>query len=512
MGFIKAFTGALGGTMADQWKDFLVPPHGLAPTAAIFPAIHQGQDAGRGSNTKSSEHIITNGSKIVVPEGYALITMQDGGITGFVAEPGGFIYASDDQNSKSVYAGDGFVSSTVTTSWERFKFGGQPAAQQMAFYVNLKEIPNNRFGTQSEIYWDDAYLGAQVGAITRGTYTMRIVDPILLVKQFVPLAYLSASPRVFDFSDLDNDAASQLFNEVVGSLAQAFSIYTNDPSQGNRMARIQSDSVGFAQSLSQAVEEGYQWTSDRGLSIVKVAIQAIEYDEDTRELLSDVKKADALGGARGNAFMQQAAARGFQSAGESGGGGAGMAFLGMGMNAAGGAAGGLQQPVGPGHQQPYQQVPQQGYGHPPQGYQQPPQQGYGHPPQGYGPPPGQGHPQQGHPPQGYQQPPQSYGQSSGHPPQGQPPQNYGQSSGHPPQGQPPQGQPPQSYGQSSGQPQPPQSPEQPPQAPTAPEAPAEAAPAGEDPVAKLGQLKAMLDQDLITQADYDAAKAKVLGL
>lgn len=402
MGFIKAFAGAIGGTFADQWKDFLTPPPHLAPTAALFPAVAQGQDAGRGSNTKGSEHIITNGSRIVVPEGYGLLTFQDGQLTGFVAEPGGFIFTSEDQNAKSIFAGDGIVGPTVTTSWERFKFGGQPASQQLAFYVNLKEIPNNRFGTQSEIYWDDAYLGAQVGAVTRGSYSMRIVDPILLVKNFVPLSYLSYDAKVFDFSDLDNDAASQLFNEVVGSLAAAFSNYTNDPSKGNRIARIQGDAIGFAQSLSAAVEDGYQWTTDRGITIVKVALQSIEYDEDTRALLSDVKKADALGGARGNSFMQQAAARGFQAAGENpggGGGGAGMAFLGMGMNAAGGAAAGFQQPNTP---TPAQQAP----------------------------------------------------------------------------------------------------------APEATPAPA----AAEDPMAKLTQLKAMLDQGLITQDDYDAAKAKALGL
>lgn len=412
MGFIKAFAGALGGSFADQWKDFLAPQAGLAPTAALFPAVPQGQNAGRGSNTQGSGHVITNGSKIVVPQGYGLMTFQDGMITSFVADPGGFIWASGDPNSRSMFSGDGLLASTLGTSWERFKFGGQPGSQQLAFYVNLKEIPNNRFGTQSEIYWDDAYLGAQVGAVTRGTYTLRIVDPILFVNQFVPGIYYSATPRVFDFTDLDNDAASQLFNEVVGSLAAAFSRYTNDPSQGNRITKVQSDSVGFAQSLSAAVEDGYRWTSDRGLSIVKVALQAIEYDEDTKALLSDVKKADALGGARGNAFMQQAAARGIQAAGETGGG-AGMAFMGMGMGAAGAAVQGLQQ-------QPF-------------------------PPPGYPPP---GYPQQG------------YRQAS--------PQGYAQ--------------------------------------------PAPTAPAPEDPVATLTRLKSMLDQGLITQADYDAAKAKALGL
>lgn len=412
MGFIKAFAGAIGGTLADQWLDFLTPPQGLAPTAAIFPAVAQGQNNGRGSNTKGSANIITNGSRIVVPEGYGLLTFTEGRISGFIAEPGGYTFTTDEQNSKSIFAGDGFISPLVKTSWERFKFGGQPGAQQIALYVNLKEIPNNRFGTQSEIYWDDAYLNAQVGALVRGTYTMKIVDPILFVSRFVPATYITPNGPVFDFTDIDNDAAAQLFNEVVSALSPAFSMYTNDPSKGNRITRIQSDALGFAQSLSQAVEDGYRWRTERGLEIIAVAIQAIEYDEDTRALLSDVKKADALSGQRGNTFLQQSVARGVQAAGETGGG-AGLAMFGMGAGAAGGMAGAMQQPPAPtagpfAHQAP------------------PPQQQY---------------------------------------------------------------------------------------APPAPEA-APPAPAGgaEDPVAKLTQLKSMLDAGLITQADFDAAKAKVLGL
>lgn len=344
MGFIKAFAGSIGGSFADQWKDFYMPMQNVPATAAIFRAVPQGTNNGRGENTKGSENIITNGSKILVPDGMALVTLQDGAVTGCVTEPGGYIYTSDDPNSKSFFSGDGIVASTIKQSWERFKFGGQPGSQQLAFYVNLKEIPNNTFGTQSEIYWDDAYLNAQVGAITRGTYSLKILDPILFVKNFVPVAYLQAGAPVFDFADMDNDAGAQLFNEVVGSLSAAFSNYTNDPSKGNRITKIQGDQIGFAQSLSQAVEDAYKWKTDRGLEIVKVAIQAIEYDEDTKKLLSDVKKADALSGNRGNSFMQQAVARGMQAAGENpNGGGAAMAFMGMGLNSVGNAVGGLQQ-------------------------------------------------------------------------------------------------------------------------------------------------------------------------
>lgn len=342
MGFIKAFTGALGGTFADEWKDFIIPRSDATATSGIFHAIRKGTDSGRGSNTKGSENVITNGTKIVVPEGTALITMQDGMITGCITEPGGFIYQSNDPNSQSFLAGNG-LGTSLKASWERFKFGGIPASEQMAVYVNLKEIPGNRFGTQSEIFWDDAFLGTQVGAITRGTYSLKITDPILFVKNFVPAEYLRPDSPVFDFADMDNVAGEQLFNEVVGSLSSAFSLYTNDPSKGNRITKIQSDGVGFANSLSQAVEEAYKWKSDRGLEIVKVAITAIEYDEDTKKLLSDVKKADALSGARGNSFMQQSVARGLEAAGNNGG--SGMAFMGMGVNAAGSTIGAFQQPV-----------------------------------------------------------------------------------------------------------------------------------------------------------------------
>jgi membrane protease subunit (stomatin/prohibitin family) len=108
--------------------------------------------------------------------------------------------------------------------------------------------------------------------------------------------------------------------------------------------KLQSDSIGFAKSLSQVIDENYNWKEGRGLEITKVTLAAIEYDEDSKALLSDVKKADALSGARGNSFMQQSVARGMQAAGENGGAAA-MGFMGMGMNAAGGVMGAMQQPT-----------------------------------------------------------------------------------------------------------------------------------------------------------------------
>lgn len=396
MGLIQAAAGSIGGSLADQWKDFYTVPEGLPPTAALFAAAPRGTNAGRGSNTRGSSNIITNGSRIVVPEGYGLLLMQDGAVTALVAEAGAYEWRSTDLQSKSLFSGSGVFDSLVRQSWERFKFGGQPGSQQAAFFVSLKELPNNRFGTQSEIYWDDGYLNAQVGAVSRGTYTLQIVDPISFVKNFVPASYLQTG-ELFDFTDLDNAAANQLFNEVVSSLAPAFSHYTNDPAKGNRITRIQQDSLGFANSLSDAVERAYRWRSDRGLVIVRTAIVSIEYDAHTRELLKTVQRADALTGARGNANLQASVAAGMQSAGEN----AGVSGI-MGMGIASGSLGGLS-----GLQQPVAAAPAP--------------------------------------------------------------------------------------------------------APMAAPAPAPA-PAVEDPIVRLTRAKQMLDADLITQADYDAVKAQVLGL
>ncbi len=345
VGFIQIVVGAgwdsLRSTFGDQFLDFLVPPRGLSDTAVVFPAVTQGTNAGRGRNTQASENIITNGSVAIVPEGYGLLTFQDGAITGVVAEPGAYKWDSEDQNSTSVFSGGGMFSSTFTTSWERFKFGGRPGSQQLAIYVNLKEIPNNKFGTQGPIYWDDAYLNAQAGAVTRGTYVLKVVDPILFVKTLVPARYISAAAQVFDITETDNAVSDQLFSEVVGSLAGAFSRYVNDADKDHRITRIQSDSVGFAASLSEEIESNYHWSSERGLTIVKATIVSVEYDADTTALLSDVRKADALSGGRADTFLKQSVARGVQAAGESDGGGTGLAMMGVGM----GAIGNLVQPT-----------------------------------------------------------------------------------------------------------------------------------------------------------------------
>jgi len=109
MGFIQAFVGSLGGTFADQWKDFYTVPPSVSATAGLVPAVPQGTNAGRGANVKGSENIITNGSRIIVPEGFGLVTFDSGALTGFIAQAGGYTFTSTDINAQSFFAGGGIV-------------------------------------------------------------------------------------------------------------------------------------------------------------------------------------------------------------------------------------------------------------------------------------------------------------------------------------------------------------------------------------------------------------------
>jgi membrane protease subunit (stomatin/prohibitin family) len=347
MGFIKAFTGALGGTFADQWKDFYMPAPNIPTTAGLFPAVPQGQNGERGENTKGNENIITNGSKIIVPEGTALITVQDGAVTGFIAEPGGYIFNSEDPNSKSMFSGDGVFGQLWTQTWEKVKFGGQPGSQQLAFYVNLKPILGNRFGTQNPVYWQDGYLQTRAGASARGTYTLQICDPMMFFKTFVPDMYKQPNAPVYDFGDSTTAQSEQLFMDFVSTLDAALTSFSQQAKENNldTIDYVKGNLTKFASTMDEEVEAQKQWSTNYGLKITSVSI-LLDYDTATQEILAEARKVDqevrrarAMGQAYGEnmpAMMAAASGQAMQAAAANENG-AMMGFMGMNMAQQGGA-------------------------------------------------------------------------------------------------------------------------------------------------------------------------------
>ncbi len=344
MGFIRAFTGALGGSFANQWLEYMAPPEDMRDHVLLARAV--AVKGGRSENNDGEENpnVISNGSKFLVPEGTCLITVENGAITGVIAEAGGYTYTSENNpEAKSMFAGDGFFASTFGQSWDQFKFGGQPGNQQFAFYVNLKDVAGLRYGTQNPIRYKDAnYANTMLAVTSNGTYTIKVVDPILLFKNLVPVDIVSGQGRgKFELGGEGDEGGVEdsLFAGFVGSLASALSAFTKG---GKSIDDIQGGTTEFAKNMNEAVEANYQWATKYGLEIVNVQPMGLDWDEPSVELINKFNTGNLMQGGVGAAYAQTQIAEGFNAAGNNGGGMTGMA-MGVGMM---GGMGAVTQPMG----------------------------------------------------------------------------------------------------------------------------------------------------------------------
>lgn len=147
MGIIRAFTGAIGGTFADQWKDII--------TAGVFdehvvvsPGIRKATNNGRGTNMYGSDGVISNGSKIYVPENTAAFIFSQSGIEDIITEAGGYEYQN---GQSSVFNGDSFGKSIFGQVRDRIGYGGISSDNKQIAFVNLREIRDIKFGTKETI-------------------------------------------------------------------------------------------------------------------------------------------------------------------------------------------------------------------------------------------------------------------------------------------------------------------------------------------------------------------------
>ena len=90
MGFLKAFGGALGGSFANQWLEYMAPPANMNDHVLLARARAVKVNGSENNDGEENGMIISNGSKFLVPENTCLILVKNGGIEGVIAEPGGY--------------------------------------------------------------------------------------------------------------------------------------------------------------------------------------------------------------------------------------------------------------------------------------------------------------------------------------------------------------------------------------------------------------------------------------
>ena len=319
MGLIKAGLGAVGGVLADQWKEFFycdaLPPEVL---------MRKGEKrvSGRSSNTKGSDNVISNGSGIAVADGQAMIIVEQGKVVEFCAEPGQFTY--DTSTEPSIFAGSlgSSILETFKTIGKRFAYGGDTGKDQRVYYFNTKEITGNKFGTASTVPFrvvihEQMGLKLSVDVRCNGMFSYTIVDPMLF---YTNVASNVATEYTRD--QIDETLKSEMLNALQPALAKL-------SAAGIQYFEIPGKTNEIRDALNEVLSR--EWGELRGLKMRNVSINSLTIPDEQKKKITEWEEnamttnpmmaGSRLVGAQADAMRMAAANEG----------GAMQGFMGMGM-------------------------------------------------------------------------------------------------------------------------------------------------------------------------------------
>ena len=325
MGLIKAISGAVGGVLADQWKEFFYCD---ALSADVLVRKGSKRVSGRSSNTKASDNIISNGSGIAVADGQCMLIVEQGQIKEVCAEPGEYTF--DTSTEPSIFAGNlgDSIMDTFQAIGRRIGYGGDTGKDQRVYYVNTKEIMGNKFGTPSPILFEVVNrrigMSRTVNVRCNGVYSYHISDPLLF--------YTKVCGNVkteFTRAEIDE----QLKSEFISALQPAFGALAE---QELRPAQLPARANELKAAMNDALRA--DWLT-RGISVASIALNPIRLSDEDMKKITDMEDAASYGS---NPFMiaglQANATANAMEAAAANSAGAMTGF--MGMNMAGSAMGG----------------------------------------------------------------------------------------------------------------------------------------------------------------------------
>ena len=319
MGLIKAAIGAVGSTLHDQWKEYI-----------------KCEDLGNDilmKRVSTPNGIITKDSAIQVAPGQIAVIFENGKILDASAEAG--IYTFDASSSPSFFAGQ--FGAVFKEMWTRFVYNGATSKEQAVFYINAKEIMDNKFGTPAPIPFQDwshpipnqmtnSVSPLRVEVKCFGKYTFKIADPAVFMSRIAGTAEEYRKDEIVE----------QMRSEVIGAFQNVLNELGNSnhkvpvlelPSSTDEIKKIMDEKV-FDQPIR-----------DRGINLVGFVVESVTLDEESNKKIDNYELSS-------NSFMQQgtltgAYAQAVKDAANNEGGAAN-GFMGIGMMnmASGGMIGG----------------------------------------------------------------------------------------------------------------------------------------------------------------------------
>ncbi len=319
MGLLKAGIGALGGVLADSWRDYFYCESLDADTLVVKGEKKAG---GRSSNKKGTDNIISNGSIINVNDGQCMMIVESGKVVELCAEPGEFVYDTGTEPSLFYGSLGENIKKSFSEVGKRFTFGGEPAKDQRVYYFNTKEIMGNKYGTPSPIPFRimDQAIGFPLDIKIRchGEYSYRITNPMLF--------YTNVCANVenaFTRDEIDGQLKSELLTALQPAM---FKISQNNIYYG----AIPAYTMQLADELNELLSS--KWRDRRGVEIVEFGVSSVNATEEDEARITEYQRSTAMGRdanmMRGHLAGATAQAMNTAAANENG---AMAGFMGMGM-------------------------------------------------------------------------------------------------------------------------------------------------------------------------------------
>ncbi len=314
MGLLRAATTSVASGFGDQFKEFVT-----CPTIEKNVLIQRGTVQHGKGNSNPSEGVISNGSKIVVPQGMAMMIIDNGAIKEFSAEPGEFIY--DTSSEPSVFTGGFFkgIGETIKTIGSRITYGGQTARDQRVYYVNLLTITGNKFGSpQPRKITDDKYGILEVTFF--GQYAFKVVDPVILVQNVI-------GANAKDTVTYEEIVGDQLKSSFIGKISEAITVVMrkNHVSFGD----ILMYNTDIANEMNVVLDES--WRQNYGLEITDVAIADLNLTDESLARVNKVDDATIFSNSSLQSGLMASATADAMKAAASNSNGAMAGFMGMGF-------------------------------------------------------------------------------------------------------------------------------------------------------------------------------------
>ena len=340
MGLIKqivgAVGGAIGGTLKDQWLDLIKCDNMDMETLMVKQTTKTGQ--------------ISKGSRILVAPGQVAVIYDSGAVLDATAEEG--VYTFDESSSPSFFGGQ--FGPVFKEMWQRFTYGGTPAKEQAVFFFNAKEILDNKFGTATPIPfqdWSHAIPNQMTGSLSPlgvnvrcyGKYTFQLDDVAVFMRNHAGTANVVKK----------KDITEQMRSEVIASFQNVLN------EMGNSKHRVPVlELPSYTDEMKQILDERVfdEPIRARGIRLVSFTVESVSLDDASQAKIDRYEFSS-------NSMMQQGKIIDVMSDAANNPGGAGNAFIGLGMMNAGtgGMTGGVMQNAwnNQGQQQAYDPYAQQ---------------------------------------------------------------------------------------------------------------------------------------------------------